>query len=187
MSRCACPCERCFVYADIQLFRIPRELWSIFSCCCCEQRNPTGHVWSLMHVLSPSNQPYAKAKLDHLSDLSCKLPGTRQANTLNSWLVVLNNSLVGYFPRENQEELLPPGKPCPVCRRDEASAADKMSKGTLQARGYTEHGIRREAPRSAEGAGWYPSQGFYHPFESPWQTSSPSSRKRAWKITGWID
>lgn len=156
MPQCASPCERCFVCEDIQLFRIPRELWSIYSCCCCEQTNPTGQVWSLRHVLSPPNQPCAKAKLDHPCDFSCKLPGTRWTNTCNSCLVVRAQRLPGQlFPQRNKE-LPPPDKPFPVCRREAAPAADGMSKGTLQPPGYTEvHRIRRDASRSAEGAGWH--------------------------------
>lgn len=66
------------------------------------------------------------------------------------WWYVLNDSLVGYFPRENHDELLPSDKPCPVCRREAAPAADEMSKETLQPPGYTErHGIRWDASRSA--------------------------------------
>lgn len=112
LGKCLSSCERCFVYADIQLSRIPRELGSLYSCCCCEQTNPTGQVWSQRNVLSPSNQAYERLQWIIRVILTISfLARCKQLHVTVAWWFVPNHSLVGYFPRENHEELLSPDKP----------------------------------------------------------------------------
>lgn len=185
MSQCASPCERCFVYADIQLFRIPGELWSIYSCCCCEQTNPTGQVRSLRHVLSPSNQPYAEAKLDHPCDFSCKLPSTRWANTCNSCLVVCAKWFPGWlFPQRKPWRASPLRQALPSLQERSSTRSRWNEQGNTSATRiyrtpWDQMGCIQEC--------LIPISRLLSPFWELLTNVILVFKERAWRITGWSD
>lgn len=164
MSPCASPCERCFMYADIQLFMIPREVRSIYTCCCCEQTNPTGQVRSLRRVLSPSNQAYAKAKMDHPCDFSYKLPGTMQASTCSSCLVVCAKWLPGgLFSQRKPWRASPPRQTLPSLQ-ERSSAHSRRNEPANTWATWIYRSLRDQIGCIQEcWGGWLiPFQGFYH-------------------------
>lgn len=98
--------------------------------------------------------------------LICKLPGTRWANTCNScWGYVLNDPLVGDFPRENHKEL-PPRQTLPSVQ-ERSSICSRWKK-----QGNTSATWIYRSPQDQTGCSqecwrvWQtPFQGFYHPSE----------------------
>lgn len=151
MSQRASPCERCFVHADIQLFRIPRELWSkVSTVVVVNKQIPLDRyrVWGMYSHLTRLMQ---RVKwIIHVILAISFLAQHEHLHVTVIWWSVLNDSVI--FPEKTMRSFSPQTNPSQFA----GQKRDETSQGTLQPPGYKEiHGIRWDASRSAEGAGWH--------------------------------